>query len=110
MDVQEFVYQSIKQIVDASKQLNSELNPDGVKIAAEIVTGGINRSTFTKPEVINVSFDLSVIVDESSEKKGEAGLKVASLFKAGGDISQQKESQSISRIHFDIPVTMPRVK
>lgn len=110
MDIQEFVTDSIRQIINATSDLNAEFNNKGVKIAAGIRTKSINHSTLYTNETINIDFNISVTVDESLKKKGGAGLKVVSFLSASGELDSVQASQTANTIHFEIPVMMPIIK
>lgn len=110
MDIQEFITDSIRQIINASTELNSEFNEKKVKVAGGTCTGGINSSKFYHSDTIKVDFNISVTVDESLEKKGGAGLKVVSFLGASGELDSVKASQTANTIHFEIPVEMPIIR
>ena len=54
MDIQEFITDSIRQIINASTDLNSEFNGKGVKVAGGTCTGGINHPKIYHSETTSV--------------------------------------------------------
>lgn len=110
MDIQEFVKDSIRQILNATSELNSEFKEQGVKVAAATCIKGINSSRSYSNKIINIEFNISVTVDESTGKKGSAGVKVLPILNGSGELESIKGSQISNTIHFDIPVTMPMIR
>ena len=110
MDIQEFITDSIRQIVNAATDLNTEFNEKGIKVAGGTCTSSINHSKIYHSETLKVDFNISVTVDESLEKKGGAGLKVVSILGASGELDSVKASQTANTIHFEIPVEMPIIR
>jgi len=94
MNLEEFVSESMKQIISALKTSTEYGESNGVKV----VTGGAeqNRSRSV------VSFDVAITSAETSEAEGKAGIKVFSILDAGVSGKKGHENSTVSRVQFSL--------
>ena len=110
MDLQEFVSESLKQLVDGVRDAQEHAAPSGAKISPMMHQKGPATGRYSVPEgggvVQNISFDVAVTAQEKNEQGGKAGLNVP-YFNFGGKLSAEQENATISRIKFEVPVVLP---
>ena len=107
MDIQEFVRESLIQIVEGiagAKASKSEVNPglaiaEGAKVPSSVLVT-VNRG---RP-VFLVDFDLAVTSTGKTEASGKAGIAIVQVFNAGGEKSASNETISATRIKFVVPI------
>ena len=109
MDIQEFVRESLLQIMEgvhAASVSKPGITPSNLQIAkghkppAGAFVFGIAHSIGFLAE-----FDLAVTVSDKSAASGKAGLSVVQVFNAGGEKSASNETVSVSRIKFSVPIS-----
>ena len=108
MEINEFIQQTIQQIVDGVFETNNQLLEKGAYIPSNDIRGG--DSSFRKEGnvnkgIINVNFDIAVTVNETKEKGGT--LSIASVLNVGGKKESKVESQVVNRISFSLPLVLP---
>lgn len=113
MDIKEFVRDTIIQICSGVQEAQSVVRENGgfVNPAARVAAQSGSNSHLTTIEngqgVYFVDFDIAVTVTDETTSEGEAKLKIASIFSAGGGVSNASEASSTSRICFKVPLALP---
>lgn len=105
MEVKDFINETISQILDSVDELNAKYADKGASIAA---LGNYNyKGTWRKNYVTEVDFDiaLEVVTDKETGKGGRIG--VASVLSGGIESTSKKQDQSVSKVHFTLPVKFP---
>ena len=102
MKLQEFVKESLLQVINGVKEANESLddNRGSVNPAGR---GPPNGRTVGGVPLQDVEFDIAVLVSEGSDMGG--GLTVMGI---GGKGSISETNSSVSRIKFQVPVALPR--
>lgn len=102
MELEEFIKTTLVNIKNGIHQANIELAKQEEK------TLGVDYSSVFVMEAHNrekgygyITFDVAVTVSQESEKTGGGGLKIA-IASLGGEISDIKSQEHISRIKFHI--------
>jgi len=106
VNLQQFIKQTLVQIIhgaiDAQDELiaKAHIYPVNMKL-----TDTENGDVALMPhrEIQMVEFDVQLVVEESTEKTGNAGLGIK-VFSAGINSQTSQNSQSTSRVKFSIPV------
>lgn len=108
MDLQEFIRQSLLDIVSAvreAKKLDLGIAPDLVKPDGETTllrtTGGF------KPAFL-IEFDIAVTVSRESSAGGSVGGGIIQVLSAKVDAKTESTNESVSRIKFTVPITYSR--
>ena len=104
MDIKEFTKQTLVQVVEGIQDANVILAEKNSKVNT-CTRRGINGNIYTSPIAINVDFDIAVTASETERGSGEASLKVASIFNAGGNLNRETENQTISRVKYTLQLT-----
>jgi len=108
MEIQEFVRESLCQIIEGVHSANKSKSgiggavfvTGGGKVPSNaIVTGTVGKVAFL------VEFDIAVSVTDKAEASGKAGISVVHVFSAGGGKSTGTEKTSDTRIKFSVPIT-----
>lgn len=114
MELKNFIKNTIISISEAIKESQSELKDKGVIVNPETVEIGKNNEKLLRADgwryVQNLDFDIIVEIDESQEKSGDGGLKVASFINLGGTISSENQQRNSNRLKFSIPVAFNTTK
>ena len=90
MDLKEFVKSVLMDVVNAVEETRKESSRD-----MHLDSGKEQRT---------VEFDIAVTVEDITEGKGKAGIKVFQLIEGGGEISKEAKNSSVSRIKFGVYV------
>ena len=115
MQLQEFIKQSLSQIVNGVREAQQELarnghgevNPHGIQHEPGGIVGRVSGATNPNwAEVQFVDFDVAVTVTESSETGGRAGISVLGIG-AGAEKQSGLANSSVSRIQFKVPIVLP---
>lgn len=105
MNVKEFTKETLKQIVEAIHELNSQ--EDGLSIPLGGIIGeGVHvlaAKNGKTQNLIKVEFDIAVTVSESTEKSGSGNANLYVL-KLDGDYSKSNQNQNVSRVKFMLPL------
>ncbi|MFQ5915048.1 MAG: hypothetical protein ACE5JS_17905 [Nitrospinota bacterium] len=117
MNLEEFVAESLTQIMKGVKKAQEELGELG-EINPRIRTGSLqNAKLLTKmhPDdfVQLVDFDVAVTASEGTRGELGGGIKVFSgILDVGGKAGEttSKEDVSVSRIKFCVPLVLPRIR
>lgn len=105
MEVREFIQQTISQILDSVDDLNTTYAEKGAAVAS---LGDYKyNGTWRKNYVTDVDFDiaLEVVTDKESGKGGK--ISIASVISAGGEATKKTQNQSVSKVHFTLPLMFP---
>ena len=107
MEVKDFINETVSQILESVEDLNAKYSNKGASIAS---VGDFNyRGVWMNQYVAEVDFDiaLEVVTDKTTGVGGKLG--VASIIGAGADKATRKQDQSISKVHFTLPVMFPEL-
>jgi phosphoribosylformimino-5-aminoimidazole carboxamide ribonucleotide (ProFAR) isomerase len=119
MNLEEFIEISLKQIISGVKKAQQATRLPGKDLSeADVVNPAIMYSADSAPKgkyfatigrnlVHLVDFDVAVTTDSSSEAKAGLNLKVAGIGFGGGGGVKDRDSV-VSRIKFQIPITLPQ--
>lgn len=105
MEVKEFINETISQILDSVDELNAKYADTGASVAS---LGDYNyKGKWSKNYITEVDFDiaLEVVTDKETGKGGRLG--VASIFSGGIESTNKRQDQSLSKVHFTLPVKFP---
>ncbi len=105
MEVKEFIQQTISQILDSVDDINATYAERGAAVAS---LGDYNyKGTWRKNYVTDVEFDiaLEVVTDKEAGKGGK--ISIASVLAAGAESSKKTQNQSVSKVHFTLPLIFP---
>ena len=101
MELQEFITQTIREIVDGVIEAQTLLPESHTDLK-------LRPNATVARKTLNVHFDIEVAQTESKEGKG--GIAVALPFiNAGGEKDRTSEESTRNKISFDIPVSLPIV-
>ncbi|MCP5538977.1 MAG: hypothetical protein H7A53_07075 [Akkermansiaceae bacterium] len=110
MELQNFIEESLKQIVaavatagKAAKEHGASLNPRQKQWR---YGEGIYFDKSTGAVLSNVEFDIAVTASGGTKTKGGIGVAIASVV-LGSQGESSKTTQNVSRIKFSIPVVFP---
>ncbi|MEG2971478.1 MAG: trypco2 family protein [Akkermansia sp.] len=104
MELKDFIRDTINQIcegvglakLDQSKHGNMPVAP--AKVFTKENTKG--KSIYHEE---NITFDVSVVIEEQKGKQGEAKISVLSCIVAGGETNNKSTQQTTQRIQFSVP-------
>ena len=117
MKLDEFISESIKQVIDGIENARDYAESKGSKISGENLafigakngTGIVFYNNQTQEIIEKIDFDIAVTAKEGDKSKGGLGLFVGAIgIGAQGQI--ESENSSISRIKFSIPLYLPKKK
>lgn len=94
MELKEFIKRSLLDVVNGVEEANAE--KDRFRLTSHKIGTGERGQ--------KIEFDISVIVDKSSESDLKGGIKVA-FANIGGGLSEAEKSQNVHKIKFEIFVT-----
>lgn len=113
MQLEEFIHQSLTQIVngiakaqEAVLQTGARINPsirDAENPKTPILNDPINKG-FSALQ--NIEFDVAVTVTEGSEDKVGGGIKIAALG-IGGETKAENKNSTVTRLKFTVPMIFP---
>ncbi len=101
IDLKEFVSETVKQVVEGSKNAglylkeNISYDNDGY---VQVGDGNMQK----------IEFDISVTTIESSKSEGKAGIMIK-VVDFGIKGSDNTESTSMNKIKFSVPVAFPQI-
>lgn len=111
MNLQEFIKESLLQIVRAVKEAQAEaeklgahVNPAGLSIPVDKITVPFHPSKNIYSTIIE--FDVAVTAVEETTAKGGIGVSIG-IIGAGGQGQKQTRNEDVSRLKFSIPVMLP---
>lgn len=110
MDLKEFIKETMGSIAAATSELQRELADTGVLInppvSHERDVYNPSRDTNFQRLVEKIEFDAAVTASQETSGAARAGLRVMSL-ELGASGERAVGSESISRVKFSIPITLP---
>jgi hypothetical protein len=116
MDLEEFVAQSLSNLINGVRRAQTECGSTGGKVnpvMRRVFTGATGggvvlgwSSGDSGVPVLLVEFDVAVTVNEGTGKKGGVGVH-AGIISAGGAAHRNRAETAASRIKFSIPVLLP---
>lgn len=117
MKLDEFIFESIKQVLDGIGSARDYAESKGSKISGENLnfTGAKNGAGIvyyngTSGEIVErIEFDIAVTAKEGDKSKGGVGLFVGAIG-LGAQGETNSENSSISRIRFSVPLYLPKKK
>lgn len=115
MKLDEFVFESIKQVIDGIDNAREYAETKGAKISGEHLNfigakngGGIVYMNHDNSEIIEkIDFDIAVSAKEGDKVKGGVGLFVGAVG-IGTQGQIENENSSMSRIKFSVPLHLPK--
>lgn len=117
MKLDEFIFESIKQVIDGIDNAREYAETKGAKISGENLNfigakngGGIVYMNSDNSEIVEkIDFDIAVTAKEGDKVKGGIGLFVGAIG-IGTQGHAESENSSISRIKFSVPLYLPKKK
>jgi len=109
MDIKDFIETSLTQIVEGVNSANTKLKETGAIISSKNVRAlreGTTLNSITGDLVNLIEFDVAVTVNEIDTANGGVGIKIAGI-NIGGKLQNESANQTISRIKFSLPLTLP---
>ncbi|MFM2197937.1 MAG: hypothetical protein RLZZ505_1369 [Verrucomicrobiota bacterium] len=110
MELQNFIEESLKQIVAGISNAGKIANEHGAMLNPRQrkwrYGEGVYFDHATGAVLTNVEFDIAVTAGEGSKTKGGIGVAIASVV-LGSQGESTKTNQQISRIRFSLPVVFP---
>ena len=112
MDLQSFIKETLVQISNGVSDAQSALEDSGTVISPQVspsfVSNGHSkmlRTSGSTPAIV-VSFDVALTTTEGTGTKGGIGV-VAGIVSLGSTGQSSNEITSVSRVQFDVPVSLP---
>ncbi|OZY84390.1 hypothetical protein CBP51_14360 [Cellvibrio mixtus] len=112
MELQEFVSETLLQIISGVKNAQEKTNSFGGSVNPRITGSseyaaqhGFLRTVGGGPAQI-VQFDVALTVTEGTGTKGGIGV-FAGAINLGSSGQSANENKSISRVKFSVPITLP---
>ena len=116
MKLQEFVAETLKEIIAGVKKSQKYAESEGAWVSPEMRPDGYGEGTrkvgWTAQDGANIEqieFDVAVTSTEGSETKAGVGIFVAGIG-LGAKGKSDESTSSISRIKFSIPLGLPMQK
>jgi hypothetical protein len=108
MDLRQFVKQTVQDIVEATVELQQDLEGKGVIVNPPLSSDGNityehEDADHIRRRIEVIDFDVAVTVGAETAGGGRAGLKVWSV-EAGGDGRHARRSEEVSRVRFSLPI------
>jgi hypothetical protein len=110
MELKEFISNTLIQIVDGVKEakekceVGNNINPKISRIGGDISKRSTRTDDFKV--VQHVSFDVALTVEETEGSKEGVGVFIAAIG-LGKENAESTQSSSVSRIKFEVPITLP---
>jgi len=111
VDLKEFVSETLLQIVNGVADAQIQATTAGARVNPRLVGGqthaaglGFLASSHGPAQI--VQFDVALTVKEGSGTKGGIGI-VAGIVSLGSSGQSSAENSSISRVKFNVPLTLP---
>jgi hypothetical protein len=110
MELKEFITATMSAIVDATSELQTRYENDGILINPPSSQSGTpvfqpDSAHYALRRVQNVSFDVAVTASSSISGGGSGGIKVFSA-ELGAKTEGAKSDERVSRVQFQIPLTL----
>ena len=113
MELKDFIKKTAQSIIDATSELILDNKEKGVVInpAIQSSAGAADVVCYYDGFVPVTAISFDVAVTEESEKSGSGGAKVKiATFEVGGDGKLSKIDTVVSRVAFDIRISLPAQK
>ena len=114
MKLDEFISESIKQIIDGIENATIYAETKGAKISGKNLgfvgakngAGIVFYNNGTGEVIEKIEFDVAVTIKEGDKTKGGIGLHVGAIG-IGAQGQTENENSSVSRIKFSVPFYLP---
>jgi hypothetical protein len=113
MRLNEFIKETLTQIVNGVFNSQSEIINSGAVINPSEVHGGYaqNKTSYNGLNMVVSNIDFQVELIEENEDGNNVGIGVGfGAFRAGGDIKSNSKSSSVTNVRFSIPMALPVTK
>ena len=114
MELNEFVKETLTQIVKGVKESQDEIRGQGGYANPAVFTSAHGKEEATHfgtvsdgQNVLLIDFDVAITVSDSMEGGVGGKLSVASIFKLEAGSKGTTASESTSRIRFKVPLALP---
>ena len=104
MELREFVRETLTAILAGIREAQDVVNP--FEGRQGVVNPGWNDTSDMPDHVQSVSFDVAVTASDQSTMGGKGGIKVWAA-EIGGQMANQTENSTISRVSFSVPILPP---
>jgi len=102
MELQEFITETLIQIVNGVKAAQNLVKDSTAIIAPHGYLGGVQY----RREMQSIEFDVAITTTDTTEAKAGAGVFVAGI-SLGGQARGEASNQTLSRIKFKVPIYLP---
>jgi hypothetical protein len=117
MKLDEFIFESLKQVIDGIEKSQEYAEQKGAKISTENLNfiGAKNGAAVVYKDshsgeiVEKIDFDIAVSAKEGDKAKGGIGIHVGAIG-IGAQGQVESENSTISRLKFSIPLHLPKKK
>ncbi len=106
MELKNFIKKTISEITQGVLESQNELSNTGVIINPSKANNGYINETTGKRAIQNISFDIGITTQDKDGEKGGIGV-LTGIFSIGTTQTTEQSSDSISKIKFDIPISLP---
>lgn len=111
MELKDFVSSTIMQVMEAVSETQGPARALGgyVNPTAQTHANGdhLLGNTATDQAIYPIEFDVAVTVGSESGVEGGGKLHVASIISLGGKAKSGESLESVSRVKFTVPITLP---
>ncbi len=110
VDIQEFVGESLRQIVAGVKRAQQEAQPLGARVNPSGLRAHLNQGEgYDELGRISrtVEFDIAVTVEHAKRGEAEGRLRLA-VVGIGAHVGKELRDTTISRVRFSVPVLFPK--
>jgi len=112
MDLQNFIKETLVQIVDGIADAQNSVEKTGAIISPKVSENFAHKGlsgmlpVAGKPPATVVAFDVALTATEGTDTKGGIGV-VAGIVNLGTTGQSSNENTSFSRVQFNVPVILP---
>jgi len=92
MDLKEFIKRALLDVVSGVEEAN--LKKDRFRLTSHVHANGESGQ--------KVEFDISVMINETSEKDLNGGIKVATIVNLGGERKKSESNENVHKIKFEV--------
>ena len=125
LTLKDFVFETLSQVTEAlvefekkGKEFDLEITPFPYVQAMSdkigdhgFLKGAVATGRSGEPWKYNIiapiEFDVAVTATSENATKVGAGIRVLEMFTAGGDEQNRYQNNSVSRVHFKVPLQLP---
>ncbi|WP_421323719.1 hypothetical protein [Aeromonas sp. 604176] len=104
MQLEEFVQSAIQQIARGVSNASDNVASLGGRVNPHDHIASSSRS----PRLINIDFDVALVVTESQQSEAGARLSVINVLSLGGKTQGNDVYQQTSRVKFTVAVELPK--